>query len=326
MTWWYKPLYWFRHAIDLVLALKAISLPMAVLAMLTLIGTSGYMLLLDLNLLDALYLAIITLSTVGFSEIVPFTPAAKLFSIGLICSGVGTVFYVITLLAAMVVEGEVRRNFGRRLMQRTIDGMQSHYIVCGFGRVGEEVASLLQARKHNFVIIDREAQSALRATEMGFNVVEGDAEHEAVLQQAGIQAASALVAATTSDAANTYITLTSKKLNPKICVVARAGTANAAEKLQLAGANHVVSPYAIGARRMALSALQPMMADFMDALAAGEHGGQLVAELQVNEGSSLDGKALSEAFIKTPPASRSWPSDARTPAWCSPLAVTTRFM
>ncbi|MEZ4271465.1 MAG: potassium channel protein [Myxococcota bacterium] len=289
-----------RHIIDLLLAMRSLSVPVALLVVLTVVGTLGYRLLLPITWLHALYQTVITLSTVGFHEVMAFDRTTQIFTIVLICIGVGTVYYLITMLAAMVFEGEVRRNFRARLLRRTIAGMRQHFIVCGFGRVGGEIAEMLHVRGREFVVIDRDEKVIEQVRSKGLHAVLGDAADETVLEAAGIAHANALVAATTSDAANTYITLTVRKLNPEVCIVARAETRAAAEKLRLAGARHVVSPYAIGARRMTLSALQPMMADVMDALSSGRHGEQVIAEIEVRRSSGLDGKTLSQAFVQGP--------------------------
>jgi len=289
-----------RHTLDLVLSLEHLLVPVLWLVVVTVAASAGYCLLLGVGPLDGLYQAILTLSTVGFLEVAPFDWRAKLFTIILVFLGVGTVFYVVTLLAATVVEGEIRRNFRRRLMLRTIGSMKRHIIVCGFGRVGAEISRMLSDRKRDFVVVDRDPEAIAQARTHQWNVVSGNAEDEEILREAGVERASGLVAATTSDAINTYITLTAGSLNKDLAIVSRAETAVAAQKLKLAGANHVVSPYSIGARRMALSALQPMMADFMDALVEGRHGDMLIAELEVTEDSSLDGCTLAEAFTKSP--------------------------
>jgi len=289
-----------RHAIDFIAALHYLRIPIIALLFVTLIGAVGYTLLLDVSLLDGLYQSVITLSTVGFEELRTFDDVTKVFTIGLVFIGVGTVFYTITMAAATVVEGDLRRQFRRRVMMRHIDGMRDHVVVCGYGRVGEEIAGMLRERNRAFVVIDNSEEAMHRAEQDGCPVVLADAQDESALVKAGVERASALVAATTSDALNTYITLTARKLNGEICIIARSEKREAAEKLMLAGATRVISPYAIGARRMALSAMQPMMADFMDELATGRHGNLMIAELEVEEGSSIDGAALATAFANAP--------------------------
>ena len=285
-----------RRSLDLLLAVEHLRVPVAVLIITTIIGTIGYTLILDLHPLDGLYQAVLTLSTVGFMEIAPFDNAAKLFTIGLVFFGVGTVFYGITMLAATVVEGEVRQNFRRRIMMRRVETMQSHIILCGYGRVGEEIARMLSAKGREFVVVDQSPEGTDKAVADGYEAVCGNAEEEETLGRAGISHASGIIAATTSDASNTYITLTARALKQDIYIVARSNAAASGGKLELAGANRIISPNEMGARRMALSAMQPMMADFMDALAVGHHGDLMIAEFEVEAGSPLDGTTLAAAF------------------------------
>lgn len=283
---------------DLFLALRYLAVPLVLVFVFTIVGMVGYMILLDLNWIDGLYQSVITLSTVGSKEVVPFTGPAKLFTVFLILLGVGTVFYTITLLAASVVEGDVLERFRRRVMARKVRHMRNHIIVCGFGRVGEEIADALNERDREFVVIDTSESECERAREKNYNAILGDAQNEETLIEAGIERAESLLVSTTTDSTNTYIVLTAKNLNPKLFTIARSENPLSAHKLELAGADRIVSPYAIGGKRMALNALQPMMTDYMDALAHGKHGDLLIAEFEVESGSSFDGATLSECFSR----------------------------
>lgn len=289
----------FRRAVDLVMAFEHLVGPLLMLFAMTVVGTVGFKALLSLSWLDAAYQAVITLSTVGFTEVVPFTDGAKIFTIVLVFFGVGAVFYIITLLAATVVEGEARRNFQRRLRRRKINALENHFVVCGFGKVGREVARVLAARHQAFIILDIDPEVIKAAEELGYNVICGNAESEEIQRCAGVDRAAAVVAATAADSLNTYITLLARSLNPKAYIVARSESHTSEQKLLLAGAHRVISPYAIGARRMALSALQPMMADFMDVLAEGRFGDQLIAEIDVTSDSAYLGQPLAEVFRET---------------------------
>ena len=294
------PRRWLRHAADLFLSLEHVRVPLLVLLGLTLIASVAYCVLLGVGPVDGFYQASTTLSTVGFREVRPFDNRTKLFTSVLILLGVGTVFYTITLLAATVVEGDLRRNFRRRVTRRRMEGMEKHHVICGFGRVGEAIAREFLNRRVEFVVIDADREALDRAEAIGCHALQGDATGEEVLRRAGADRARCLLAATDSDPKNIYITLTAKNLNPSIYVIARSAGAVSEEKLRLAGADRVVSPYAIGGRRMVLSALQPMITDFIDVLSAGRHGELILAELEVASGSSLEGAALSEAFAEAP--------------------------
>lgn len=179
---------------------------------------------------------------------------------------------------------------------RQIEAMQSHIILCGYGRVGEEIARMFYARNQEFVIVDKSQETTDRAIADGYPAVCGNAEDEGALRRAGIDHAGGVIAATTSDASNTYITLTARDLKKDVYIVARSNAVASGAKLELAGANRIISPNEMGARRMALSAMQPMMADFMDALAVGRHGDLMIAEFEVEAGSKLDGTTLATAF------------------------------
>lgn len=285
--------------VDLVLAFENLRGLLLVLLMITVLGTVGYKALLGISWLDAAYQAAITLSTVGFAEVAPFNAGAKIFTIFLVLFGVGTVFYIITLLAATVVEGDAQRNFQRRLGMRKVEALQGHFVVCGFGKVGREIAAVLHGRKQPFVVVDFNREALAEAEALGYNVVLGDAESEEVQHRAGVLRARSVVAATESDSLNTYITLVARSLNPDATIVARSETRSSEQKLLLAGAQRVISPHAIGARRMALSALQPMMADFMDVLAEGRLGDQVIAEIPISSHSPYRGQPLADVFRGT---------------------------
>lgn len=279
------------HAIQPSVRLR-VALLLFVIAVST--GTTGYMLLAHMSFVDALYQTVTTLSTVGFRELKPFGTAEKLFTIFLILFGVGSVLYTLTLIVQEALEGDIRGRFYLRRMQMQIDEMENHYILCGFGRVGQEIARELCERGVDFVVIDQTPDAAERARAFGYRVIEGDASEDRTLNRAGLMRARCLLAASDSDSGNTYITLTAKSVNPHCYIVARAGFPHNEEKLRLAGADRVISLYSMGGRRMVLSALQPLAADFMDTLATGRHGDLLLAEFEVNAQNGLAGKTCAE--------------------------------
>ncbi|MDF1565085.1 MAG: potassium channel protein [Deltaproteobacteria bacterium] len=286
--------------VDLLRAASHIAVPVVALVVLTVGGALGYHLLLDLGPLDALYQSVTTLSTVGFSELVPFTDDAKIFTIALVILGVGTVFYTLTLVVATVIEGELRTRFRSRIMQRKIESLDRHYVLCGYGRVGVEVARGLAERGEAFVVVDQDPGAVQRSREQGYLTVEGSITEEEILREAGTHRAKSLIATANSDAVNTYVALTAKHLQPEIFVVARSEIPGSDQKLRLAGADQVISPHALSGRRMMLSAVQPLMTDFMDTLSAGRFGELVLAEFNVTAGSPLNGSALSQAFTHAP--------------------------
>lgn len=263
------------------------------------VGVVGYMVFADLTPVDALYQTVTTLTTVGFREVKPFDRAAKLFTIGLVALGVAAFFFTLTVAIEEALATDYRTRFAQRRARMEIERLENHAILCGFGRVGQEVAREFREREVPFVIIENNPQQVELARSFGYLVVEGDAADERVLNQAGIARARTLLAASDSDAGNTYITLTAKAINPNCYVVARVGYPHNEEKLKLAGADRVLSLYTLGARRMVLSALQPLAADFMDTLAAGRHGDLVLAEFEVTQGTPLAGRTCAELLANT---------------------------
>lgn len=252
-------------------------------------GTAGYMLLTDLGFVDALYQAVTTVSTVGFRELVPFDTRTKLFTVALILFGVGTVLYTLTQIMEIALEGDLRSRFYQRRIAMRIEQLENHYVLCGFGRVGHEIARELRERGVDFVVIEQTPEEVERARAFGYLVIEGDASNERVLNEANISRARCLLAASDSDSGNTFITLTAKSINPGCFVVARVGYPHNEEKLRLAGADRVLSLYSMGGRRMVLTALQPLAADFMDTLASGRHGDLLLTEFEANAENGIAG-------------------------------------
>lgn len=257
-------------------------------------GTVGYWAL-GFGLLDGLYQTVTTVSTVGFREVREFGTAEKAFTIVVILLGVGTALYTFGVLVETLVEGRITDVFGRRRMQRRIDQMTQHVIVCGWGRVGRTVASFAGGSDTGVVVVERDPE---RVATCPFPVIEGDATDDGVLVRAGVERARALVAAIDTDAENLYVTLTGRSLNPDIFIVARARLEASQGKFVRAGANRVVNPQQIGGARMAAFALQPHVAEFVDVVM---HDGSLefrLEEIPVSETSSLAGRSVRDAHIR----------------------------
>lgn len=252
-------------------------------------GTFGYMIIERWSFYDSLFMTITTITTVGYSEVRPLDDSGRLFTMFLLLFGVGTAFYLLTTFVAMVIEGDLGEAFGLTRMKSRIDHLRDHYILCGYGRVGEEIAREFVERGIDFVIVENNPDAVLRAIDHNYPLVEGDAASDDVLMAAGVMRAKTLLAASDSDSGNTYITLTAKALNPEIFVVARAGKRDSEARARRAGAERVISPYALSGRRMALSAIQPNIVDFIDTLSVGRATGQILAEIEVTEESGLLG-------------------------------------
>jgi voltage-gated potassium channel len=190
----------------------------------------------------------------------------------LIISGVGALGYATTSVVALAVEGTVRGYFRERRMRAEIDKLNAHYVLCGFGRVGRQVAQEFTIDNVPFVVVDQDPAKVEDCLEWGFRAVLGEASEDAVLEEAGTRRARGLVAAVDSDADNVFVVLSARKINPDLHIVARASSDESAAKLEIAGADRTLSPYAVGGRRLAALATQPLIVDFLDIVTRGEKG------------------------------------------------------
>ena len=258
-------------------------------------GVVGYAAIEGWSFMDALYMTVITVSTVGFEEVQPLSTGGRVFTIFLIILGVGTAFYILLGAVTIVIEGELGEAWGVRRMKSKIEALRNHFILCGFGRVGEEIGDEFKDRGIPFVVVESNPEAIGRAKQRNFLLIEGDASLDSTLLDAGIGHARALLAASDSDSGNTYITLTAKAMNPDVLVVARAGQPQNLERMRRAGADRVISPYQIGGRRMALSALQPLVLDFIDTLTGGRPEQSIIAEFIATPQSCLAGCTLEQA-------------------------------
>lgn len=270
----------------------------ALLAILT-VGTAGFMLIEGWSFIDAVYMAVTTVTTVGFREVNELSDRGRVFTMFYLLTGVGAAFYILTALVAVIIEGDLGEIFGVRRNRVAIRQLDNHYILCGYGRVGREVAQELTARNVPFVVIDFNPDVQEQAKRDKVLMITSDASDPLVLTEAGISRCRGLIAASDSDANNTYITLTAKSLRPDVFVVARVGTAEVGPKLRQAGADRLVSPYAIGGRRMALAAMQPIITDFIDLFTDATQGSRLLAEVVVDASSGLDGEMLGDVLARS---------------------------
>ncbi len=235
----------------------------------TVVGTVGYRVIEGWRWLDAAYMTVITLATVGFSEIQPLSDQGRIFTISLIFMGVVSIAYIANRFTEAIIRGYFQERLRRRSQQRLIDTLSQHYIICGFGRTGQQVALEFAAENIDFVVIDASAEALMERGAEAYITIQADATLDETLMQAGIQQAACLVAALPSDAENLYTILSAKTLNPNIRAIARANTAEALKKLQRGGADAVISPYITGGKRMAAAALRPQVMDFVDGILTG---------------------------------------------------------
>jgi voltage-gated potassium channel len=277
---------------------KRLRLSLALLFSVIIAGIVGYAIIEKWSLWDSLYMTIITISTVGFREIKHLSRSGQLFTIFLILAGTGTAFYVLFSIAEFTIEGHLTGYLKRRRMEREIEQLEQHYILCGFGRVGEQVAEEFAKAKVPFVVIENNRERCKECEEQGYNCIEGDASNDEILTLAGIHRARGLVAAVDTDADNVFVTLSAKVLNPRIYIVARAVLEESVEKLRRAGADRVVSPVVIGGKRMASLMLRPIVSDYLDVVSHGDALEYQLEEIEVKEDSSIARMTIGEADIR----------------------------
>ena len=279
---------------------RRFTVAVCILVALSALGTAGYVAIAGMSPLDALYMTIITITTVGYGETVPLGPAGRVFTIVLIVTSVGTTLYLFTLVAKLVVEGQLRDFVGRTAMQHRIDQLEGDIIVCGFGRFGRVVAEELVRSVAQVVIIDRDAakEPALRA--LGAPYLIASATSEEVLERAGIRRARAIVVATGSDPENVFITLSAREKNPEIRIHARGESEAGLRRLRLAGADQVLSAYQSGGLRMAASILRPSVVDILELSMPGRGEDVALEEIRVGSGCALAGETIGSVEREIP--------------------------
>jgi voltage-gated potassium channel len=237
-------------------------------------------------------MTVTTLSTVGFGEVQPLSTAGRIFTMALIASGVGLTVYLVTVIAQLVFDGQLRRSFLRSAMQRRIDSLSGHIVVCGFGRFGRVVVEELVRAGRAVVVIERDGAFALELEALGVPYEIGSACTDEVLERAGVRRAQAIVAGTGSDAENVFITLTARELAPGLVILARGESEPAVRRLQRAGADHVTALFHAAGLRAAATLLQPTVVDFLEL--ARPHQGEPIdlEEIRVRAGSPLAGQTL----------------------------------
>ncbi len=258
------------------------------------IGTVGYMSIEDWTLLDAFYMTMITLTTVGFKEIHDLSVAGKLFTIILVISGVGTVFYSLGIGAQFIVEGEMHKVFWRKRIEKKLRQLKDHFIVCGYGRMGKIITRELQQEKRNVIVIEKNPDIFTEKDEF---VMAGDATSDEMLNTVGIERAKCLISVLPTDAENLFVVLSARGLNPGLFIVARAGEEGSEQKLLRAGANRVVSPYYIGGLRIAHTVLKPAVVDFIEFATKSGNIDLQLKEIMIREDSKLAGQTFSECGI-----------------------------
>ena len=277
---------------------RRILLALAAVAIAIGFGTAGFYLIEGWSILDSLYVAAQTVTTVGYGDLTPATRHGRIFSTIFMLAGVGVVLYALTATVHAIVQSELVATFGQRRQSRKMSKLRNHFIICGAGRVGSHLVRGLLGSAETFVVIERDPQKVAELIDLGVVVLVRDATLEESLQEAGVEHARGLAACLPDDADNVYVVLTARDLNPQLHIVARAVEEQAEAKLIRAGANRVVAPTIIGGHRMAMALTKPAVDDFLGSITANKL--ELAFEqLEVGPSSILAGQQLSETTIRS---------------------------
>jgi len=258
-------------------------------------GTAGFSLIEGWSPFEALYMTVITLTTIGYQELKPLSDAGRAFNIFLVFFGIGVVAYAVNNGIRVVLEGEIQKAFGRIRLERRLKSIRKHFIICGYGRMGRIICKELKAKGVPFVVIEKERQELDADDESVF--IYGDATRDELLMEAGIKKARGLISVLSTDAQNLYVVLSARGLNPDLLIVARAGEEVSEQKLLRAGADRVVSPYYIGGIRIAHTVLKPAVVDFIEFATKSENLELQLEEIEVSERSAIADKTIHEAGI-----------------------------
>jgi voltage-gated potassium channel len=261
------------------------------------ISVGGYKLILDISLIDAIYMTAITVSTVGYGEVAEMTTLSKLFTIGVIFSGLSIVAYGFTSVVTIFFEGEFQVAWRRKKMLKKIDELRDHYIVCGAGEVGQIVIEQFRQKGLDFVVIEKNEERSNELVEEGVLVIKDDATSEDALMKARLMDAKSIVCTLSNDAENVFTVLTARQINPKIYIIAKAIEKGAHGKLLRAGANNTISPNEIGGRRIAAMVIRPTIKSFLDIITQIDEVSLDMEEVSICAGSEMAGNTLGESRI-----------------------------
>ena len=288
----------FRKKRVLLNIIRHLLIAIIIIFILLFAGTAGYRLIEGWSFLDALYMTVITITTVGYGEIHQISKEGRIFTVFLIMSSLGGMGYVVASIGQTIIAGQIRTVLGRRKLEKKVKRIKDHYILCGYGRIGSFIARQFAVEDIPFVVIEKDTNRIKLVEEDGFPYVEGDASDDDVLVSAGVERAKCLVAATGSDADNLYITLSARSLNPSVYILSRAGEEGAERKLMSAGANRVVSPYLMGAARMVNAVLRPAIVEFVDLVVERKHLELQLEEITVEDNTRFKGKPLRDSGLR----------------------------
>ena len=270
----------------------------SITVLITLTGTLFYMLIEDASVVEALYFSLSTITTVGYGDVHPGGLGGRLLAIFLMLGGVGMMLYLYSAVASFVVEGRLRQVLGVRKMKRAMERMRDHYIICGYGRLGQIVVRELERAGASFVIIESDPQRIAEASERGYAVVKGDATHEDVLHEAGLMRCAGLATTISDDAENLYIGIAARSLCPTLPVVCRSSTDRVRLLFEQAGIKRTISTEEIGARRLVSSLTRPHIVEFMDEMLKYEGDKASLHAVHLPEGSPLIGTTIMGSKIR----------------------------
>jgi len=262
------------------------------------LGTIGYVLIEGWSIWDAFYMTVITITTVGYREVHTLSRAGEVWTVVVLLIGVGTFFFSFTLFMTLLSEGRWTERRERKRLARMLDELTDHFILCGFGRMGEIIAREFSRHGVPFVVVERSPERMHVAMDLGYLAVEADASNEDVLRRVRIDRARGLVAAVSTDAENVYAVLSARLLKPDLFIVGRAETEDARTKLKRAGADRVISPYHIGGVQLAQTALRPAVVDFVQLATSSENLDLNLEQVHIVERSALAGKSLIDAGVR----------------------------
>jgi len=262
------------------------------------VGVYGYMTIEGWGYLDSLYMVVISLATVGFQEVHSLSDNGRIFTIILILTGVGNFAFLIGSFTQILVEGRLQAVWGRLRVQKSIDKLKNHIIVCGYGQIGSIAVREIMLEGLPVVVIEKDPDLVNRMDEQEVLYISGDATSDEVLLRAGLERAKTLIAALSQEAANVYVSLTAKQLNPKVHIVARADSEEHISRLERAGADRVMMPHVIGGMRMAQTVLRPAVTSFLELAMRGEELDLQLEQLEITPRSELAGKNLIESQIR----------------------------
>ena len=279
-------------------SIRHLKLCILLLILVILLGVSGYMTIEKWNFLDALYMSVTTLTTVGYGEVHKLSNLGRLFTIFFIIIGVVYFLYMAGAVVQFMVEGQIRSILGRRSLDKKIDRLKNHYIVCGYGRIGKTLCMMLKKKAVDLVVIEKDKDLIPVMVENQMLYISGDAEDETNLIKAGIQRAKGLIAVLATDTDNVFLVLTARQLNPDLYIMANASRNESKPKLMAAGANRVELPYDMGAVSMAQRIIRPTVTNFLDLAFAQKRKDIQMEEIPVTPSSKLVNVMLKDSGIR----------------------------